>query len=233
MPGPAPEEASDVAYEETTVQAQPSNGTLPDPTSGPRETGMAQASSSSGSFNTSWGFVHCHVFRKQSKIVNCAARPLFARADGDAGACPEEPSDVAHEETAVQAQPSNGTLPDPTSAKGNWNGTGLLLQRIFQHRFGFVHCHLLRKQSKIVNCAARPLFARADGDAGACPEEPSDVAHEETTVQAQPSNGTLPDPTSGPRETVMAQASSSSGSLIPAWTVYQYFFCTPAWTCSS
>ena len=65
------------------------------------------------------------------------------------------------------------------------------------------------------DCAARPLtlFARADGDAGPCPEEASDVAHEETAVQA----GTLPDPISGPRETGMAQASSSSGSLIPAW----------------
>ena len=38
------------------------------------------------------------------------------------------------------------------------------------------------------------------------------VAHEETTVQAQPSNGTLPDPISGPRDSGMAQASSSSGS---------------------
>ena len=38
------------------------------------------------------------------------------------------------------------------------------------------------------------------------------VAHEETTVQAQPPNGTLPDPISGPRDSGMAQASSSSGS---------------------
>ena len=38
------------------------------------------------------------------------------------------------------------------------------------------------------------------------------VAHEETTVQAQPSNGTLPDPISGPRDSGMAQASSSNGS---------------------
>ena len=56
--------------------------------------------------------------------------------------------------------------------------------------------------------AARPLFARADGDA----EEPSAVAQEATAVQAQPSNETLPDPMSGPRETGMAQPSSSSGS---------------------
>ena len=81
------------------------------------------------------------------------------------------------------------------------------------------------------DCAARPLtlFARADGDAGPCPEEASDVAYEETAVQAQPSNGTLPDPIWGPRETGMAQAPSSSGSLIPAWTFSQYF----SWTCSS
>ena len=46
MPGGCPEEPSDVAYGETAVQAQPSNGTLPDPISGSRETGMAQASSS-------------------------------------------------------------------------------------------------------------------------------------------------------------------------------------------
>ena len=56
--------------------------------------------------------------------------------------------------------------------------------------------------------AARPLFARADGDA----EEPSEVAQEATAVQAQPSHETLPDPMSGPRETGMAQPSSSSGS---------------------
>ena len=56
--------------------------------------------------------------------------------------------------------------------------------------------------------AARPLFARADGDA----EEPSAVAQRATAVQAQPSIETLPDPMSGPRETGMAQPSSSSGS---------------------
>ena len=72
------------------------------------------------------------MLRKQSKIVNCAARPLFARADGDARRLPRRAIrrclwGNSSAGTAIQWDLARSNI----GVKGNWNGTGLLLRGSF------------------------------------------------------------------------------------------------------